>query len=123
VLDVVERDDDRPTLQVGDLTFPVGPGPQRCGRHGDVIEGDRCPTCDDDLDGYPMECLNSGDPTGCSGPVEMHQRRDGASFPRCAKHQERREDQRLNSMEAYADSDCIPEWFDPGYAGESWDGE
>lgn len=65
-------------------------------------------------------CLQHGD--DCAGPVEYHMRpSDWKSFARCAHHQALREEARENSMERYANCDVAPDWFDPSYAGESWD--
>lgn len=58
----------------------------------------------------------------CKGKVEFHLRdSDWKSFPRCDFHQERREARRENSMERYANSDVVPEWFSEADAGERWD--
>lgn len=69
-----------------------------------------------------LECME--DPTECSGPVELHSLDPGRSeaFPRCEKHWGRRLDRywAKDSMERYANSDVVPEWFDPTYAGETW---
>ncbi len=67
-----------------------------------------------------LRCLDESDE--CSGPVELRLRAsDWKSFPRCDFHWEQREEQRMNSMEQYADSDVVPDWFDESYAGERWD--
>jgi hypothetical protein len=66
------------------------------------------------------ECLEYG--PDCEGPVDLHT--VGTSmraFPRCQFHIDQRWESYENSMERYADSDLVPEWFDPSYAGESWD--
>lgn len=67
-----------------------------------------------------LECMNG--PEGCQGPVEYHSIRPGLdrAWPRCEKHWFDRLDARENSMERYADSDVVPGWFDPTYAGEEW---
>lgn len=68
------------------------------------------------------ECLERGD--DCSGPVEYHLTgRATKAWPRCAFHQERRSERYENSMERYADTDVVPDWFDSSYAGESWGDE
>lgn len=75
---------------------------------------------DDAIDA--SECLNYGD--DCSGPVEYHTTgRSMRAWPRCAHHADQRHESYENSIERYADSDVAPGWFDPSYAGESWDGE
>lgn len=72
-------------------------------------------------DGEPLECLDRHD-GGCQGPVEYHTTgTSGSAWPRCTRHQEARWARYENSIERYADSDVAPEWFDPSYAGESWD--
>jgi hypothetical protein len=72
----------------------------------------------------PLECLDDHDGK-CRGPVEYHSLDPGRyrAFPRCEHHWDRRLRRRENSIERYADSDVAPSWFDPSYAGESWDGE
>jgi hypothetical protein len=67
------------------------------------------------------ECLeyHKGD---CSGPVDYHI--TGSSlkaWPRCQHHAEQRWERYDQSMERYADSDVVPEWFDPADAGERWE--
>jgi hypothetical protein len=66
------------------------------------------------------ECLEYSDE--CSGPVEYWHSGgiNGRSWPRCTFHGNRRLDRHENSMEKYADSDVVPSWFDPSYAGEEW---
>lgn len=77
----------------------------------------------DDTDLEEVEelvCLNQSE--DCAGPVKLYLRpSDWTSWPRCEFHQDKREQQRENSMERYADSDVEPDWFDPSYAGERWD--
>lgn len=67
-------------------------------------------------------CLDSYE-DDCEGPVEFHWNGDPGfkSWPRCVKHQALRVERRENSMEKYANCSTAPEWFDPSYAGESWD--
>lgn len=65
------------------------------------------------------ECLEYSD--DCKGPVDYHAIGNGRAFPRCAHHWSRRLDARATSMEAYAEVLNPPSWFDPTYAGESWD--
>jgi len=68
-----------------------------------------------------LECLESG--PDCSGPVEyrMSLSPSGKSFPRCEHHWERRLDEQERINRDYPDSPIAPPWFDPSYAGESWD--
>lgn len=71
-----------------------------------------------------MKCLNEfeGD---CAGAVELRSPLSGTgrSFPRCDKHWSDRLDREEETRRAYPDSPIAPAWFDPTYAGESWDGE
>jgi len=71
--------------------------------------------------GEPLECLNG--PEDCVGPVDYRLAPGGKAWPRCEYHANKRWDDYddENSVERYADSDAVPEWFDPSYAGESWD--
>lgn len=68
-----------------------------------------------------LRCLNHG--PSCKGAVEYRMALSGTgrSFPRCDHHWS----ERLDAQEASADlrGDVPPAWFDPSYAGESWDGE
>lgn len=67
-----------------------------------------------------LECLEG--PEGCRGPVEYRlapDRDDCKAFPRCEAHWERRLKSAERTMELL--SDAPPRWFDPAYAGESWD--
>ena len=70
---------------------------------------------------HSAECLNWSE--HCSGPVEMRHSggMNGRSWPRCAFHGAKRLADRENSIEAWADSDVAPPWFDPTLAGERWD--
>jgi len=49
----------------------------------------------------------------------------GERYPRCEKHYEayvERVQPRIDEVrERYPDSSFAPSWFDPSYAGESWD--
>ena len=67
------------------------------------------------------ECLNFG--PDCSGPVDYHFVGMNATraFPRCEKHLRDRLEQYENSIERETESSTPPDWFDPSYAGESWD--
>lgn len=58
------------------------------------------------------ECI--GDPELCRGPVIMFY-----GYPRCAYHVEQRA--RTEEIARQYDSDCVPSWFDPSYAGERWE--
>jgi hypothetical protein len=78
--------------------------------------------CSQSIDGdhHPARCLNHNE--DCSGPVDLWWSggSHGRSWPRCTYHGEQRQESYENSMERYADSDVIPDWFDPAYAGERW---
>lgn len=60
-----------------------------------------------------------------SGMVEYHSVDPGVAkpFPRCEHHWARRLEAREKSIERYENSDVPPSWFDPTFAGESWDGD
>lgn len=68
----------------------------------------------------PPACLDG--PEGCAGPVEYRttpDRSDGKAWPRCEAHFDRRMASVARNLELT--SDVPPAWFDPAYAGESWD--
>lgn len=67
----------------------------------------------------PLECLDG--PEGCSGAIEYRTALSpsGRAFPRCDKHWEARLDKEDASFSWR--SVAAPSWFDPSYAGESWD--
>lgn len=65
------------------------------------------------------ECLEYG--PDCSGPVDLHWAGGTRSWPRCTHHADERYKRYENSLERYADSDVVPDWFDPTYAGERWE--
>lgn len=84
------------------------------------------PDCPDSMTGEhePAECLDGrGTGEDCSGPVALWHSggASGRSWPRCTRHGDERLARHDNSIEAYADSDVPPSWFDPAYAGERWD--
>jgi hypothetical protein len=66
------------------------------------------------------ECIEFGDT--CKGPVDDYSSRSGmTSAKRCDGHWFAHCD-RLNAISRdYPDSPSAPSWFDPSYAGESWD--
>jgi hypothetical protein len=72
----------------------------------------------------PLECLeNLTGETECSGPVELFPSHAGTGtmIARCHGHQDAA-DRRAEKMNRdYPDSSFAPAWFDPSYAGESWD--
>lgn len=76
-----------------------------------------------------LECIDS-DEGNCKGVVEEYYSRSGATVsPRCVAHQseyERRMDKVYEGVnERYPGwqnpGSVAPAWFDPSYAGESWD--
>lgn len=80
--------------------------------------------CPQSMDGehHPARCLNENE--DCNGPVELRWPGYGTrSWPRCEFHGEERIERHNdpNSVARYADSDCVPDWFDPAYAGERWE--
>lgn len=67
-----------------------------------------------------LRCLQDG--PDCQGPVEYRlapDRDDLKAFPRCEFHWQKRLASAERSRELL--SDVPPSWFDPSYAGESWD--
>lgn len=68
------------------------------------------------------KCIDSTH-DACSGPVEYRESLSGTGtpIPRCDRHWERRLDQDAQHRRTYPDSPTPPSWFDPTYAGESWD--
>jgi hypothetical protein len=56
----------------------------------------------------------------CSGEVDYRAVPNGSAVPRCVKHFDDRLNSYENSMEKYADSDCVPDWFSEADAGEHW---
>lgn len=70
----------------------------------------------------PRECVDYGD--DCAGEVEYFDPSGrGRGVQRCAHHRDLRAERYETSIERYAHSTSAPSWFDPTYAGESWDGE
>lgn len=67
-----------------------------------------------------LTCMNES--PDCSGPVELRASLTGTGVPmkRCEKHQSDRLDLEDRLRRDYPDSDTPPSWFDPTYAGESW---
>ena len=57
----------------------------------------------------------------CRGSVEYRSVPGGSPVARCVRHFDERLARYENSLERYADSDVVPSWFDPSYAGERWD--
>lgn len=80
----------------------------------------------DDMNLDPDECLEFSE--ACEGLVQYRLTPPGTgkAFPRCEFHDNRRWEryESDDSVERYAYSDAAPpDWFDPSYAGESWEGE
>lgn len=69
------------------------------------------------------DCIDG--PDDCRGNMEYRHALSGTgrSFPRCDHHWELRLDEQERIDRDYPDSDTPPAWFDPSYAGESWDDE
>lgn len=71
------------------------------------------------------ECLDG--PEGCQGETGYYPALSGsgASYPRCEKHYQEYVDRVQPQMDEirhrYPDSSSPPDWFDPSYAGETWD--
>jgi hypothetical protein len=79
----------------------------------------------------PMECHDS-DRGPCRGEVNEYRSRSGCTVSqRCDKHQDEY-NERMDALHEDINSrypgydnpnSPPPQWFDPSYAGESWDGE
>lgn len=70
--------------------------------------------------GDTLECLDG--PEHCAGAVELRStpdRPDFKVFARCEHHFDLRLASASRNLELL--SPCPPAWFDPSYAGESWD--
>lgn len=78
------------------------------------------------MSGEHAECLeyNRAAPD-CDGAVELRDALSATGVPylRCDKHWEARMRKQHEVNQAYPDSPCAPEWFDPSYAGERWDAD
>jgi hypothetical protein len=78
-----------------------------------------------------LECVQDSD-VACRGEVESYRSRSGCTVSeRCDAHQDAYYE-RMDALEARLNADypgydipgsAPPAWFDPSYAGESWDGE
>ncbi len=68
------------------------------------------------------ECLNRHD-GNCSGNVEYRESLSGTGtpIPRCDGHWSERLELQDRLRRDYPDTSTPPAWFDPAYAGESWD--
>lgn len=80
-----------------------------------------------DADGFeipaPAEACSSRsrETTPCSGDVLTRYSRSGmTSTLRCEGHEMAHQDVLDGISRRYPDSDVAPSWFDPTYAGESW---
>lgn len=72
--------------------------------------------------GDELACLDERD-SQCIGTVHMRESLSGTGtpIPRCDGHWEKRLKWQEEHDRKYPDSDMPPAWFDPTYAGESWD--
>jgi hypothetical protein len=96
----------------------AGPVEMRWPGYGDESR----PRCERHHDEPRLECLEG--PEGCAGPVELRWPGYGSHcWPRCELHGDARVKREEEAIERYGnpDSPCIPEDFDPSYAGERWD--
>lgn len=87
------------------------------GMHRDLGGCDKCRLEED------LKCLDQPR-SDCRGPVEYRvtpDRRDGKAFPRCEHHFDLRLDEVERNLELMSPTPAA--WFDPAYAGESWDEE
>lgn len=71
--------------------------------------------------GEVVTCLDAHK-GNCRGNVEYRPSLSGTGtpIPRCDGHWDERLDADDKHREIYPDSDIPPSWFDPAYAGESW---
>ena len=66
--------------------------------------------------------VNGG--TACAGEIEGDWSRSGLTYmTRCQTHRFEWLDRQQAIDRRYPDSPNPPSWFDPTYAGESWDGD
>lgn len=74
-----------------------------------------------------VTCLEDGLKDDCEGEVEYRESLSGTGtpIPRCDHHWAKRLDEQEKIVDRYGHPDSVspPSWFDPSYAGESWDGE
>jgi len=74
-----------------------------------------------------IECLEHHRLEDCQGEVSYYPALSGSgiSYPRCEKGYDEyveRTQPKMDEINArYPDSPFAPDWFDPTYAGESWD--
>lgn len=71
-------------------------------------------------------CINGDvlNPTPCAGPVHTRLSRSGLTTSyRCEAHEAEHQERLDEISERYPDTAIPPGWFDPTYAGESWDGD
>lgn len=71
-------------------------------------------------------CLRSygENPNPCEGEVTPRESASGlTTIWECAKHERETLAKQDEIREGYPNSPIAPPWFDPGFAGESWDYE
>lgn len=71
-----------------------------------------------------ISCIEENMET-CKGEVEYRESLSGTgtSIARCDYHWDKRLDKQIDHDREYPDSPTPPAWFDPSYAGETWDEE
>lgn len=73
------------------------------------------------------ECVEHDDPADCAGEINEYPALSGSGFtyPRCGRgYQEyvERVQPQLDAIRSrYPDTPTPPAWFDPAYAGETWE--
>ena len=74
--------------------------------------------------GNERTCLDD-EQGNCAGDVEFHESLAGTGtmIPRCERHFEEHLDRDQERRKDFPDSPIAPDWFDPTYAGETWDDE
>lgn len=84
------------------------------------------PVCLDGMSNDPMwglqrECINS-EVGPCRGELSFRRAAGGTcDVTRCESHWEDRDEIDVRLRGDYPDSPIAPDWFDPTYAGETWD--
>lgn len=75
----------------------------------------------DPMWGLQRECINE-EAGPCRGELSFRRSAGGTcDITRCDTHWEERDEKMAQINEAYPDSPIAPSWFDPTYAGESWE--
>lgn len=73
----------------------------------------------------PRECIDSeyDDDDPCKGELEDYYSAHGTHTVRCEHHMTQHFEKIEQINRDYPDSPHAPSWFDPTYAGETWDND